>query len=111
MQVIQLTRYGKPEEGLRPATIAEPDRPSSGQMLIRVEYAPINDSDLLLASGLYPVQPKPPTVVGNEGAGKVLDVGHDVQNVQIGDRRDYAAAEKFWSPHYIQHSAHIGQRQ
>jgi predicted SnoaL-like aldol condensation-catalyzing enzyme len=21
--------------------------------------------------------------------------------------RDYAAAEKFWSPHYIQHSAHI----
>ena len=21
--------------------------------------------------------------------------------------RDYAAAEKYWSPHYIQHSAHI----
>jgi predicted SnoaL-like aldol condensation-catalyzing enzyme len=24
------------------------------------------------------------------------------------NRRDYAAAERFWSPHYIQHSAHIG---
>jgi predicted SnoaL-like aldol condensation-catalyzing enzyme len=24
------------------------------------------------------------------------------------NKRDYAAAEKFWSPHYIQHSAHIG---
>jgi predicted SnoaL-like aldol condensation-catalyzing enzyme len=23
------------------------------------------------------------------------------------NKRDYAAAEKFWSPHYIQHSAHI----
>lgn len=23
------------------------------------------------------------------------------------NRRDYGAAEKFWSPHYIQHSAHI----
>ena len=23
------------------------------------------------------------------------------------NRRDYAAAEKFWSPSYIQHSAHI----
>jgi predicted SnoaL-like aldol condensation-catalyzing enzyme len=23
------------------------------------------------------------------------------------NRRDYAAAEKFWLPHYIQHSAHI----
>ena len=25
------------------------------------------------------------------------------------NRRDYAAAEKFWSPRYIQHSAHIPQ--
>ena len=23
------------------------------------------------------------------------------------NRREYAAAEKFWSPHYIQHSAHM----
>ncbi len=23
------------------------------------------------------------------------------------NKRDYAAAEKHWSPHYIQHSAHI----
>jgi predicted SnoaL-like aldol condensation-catalyzing enzyme len=23
------------------------------------------------------------------------------------NKRDYSAAEKFWSPHYIQHSAHI----
>ena len=23
------------------------------------------------------------------------------------NKRDYAGAEKFWSPHYIQHSAHI----
>jgi len=23
------------------------------------------------------------------------------------NKRDYAAAQKFWSPHYIQHSAHI----
>jgi predicted SnoaL-like aldol condensation-catalyzing enzyme len=23
------------------------------------------------------------------------------------NQRDYAAAEKYWSPHYIQHSAHI----
>jgi len=23
------------------------------------------------------------------------------------NKRDYAAAKKFWSPHYVQHSAHI----
>ncbi len=86
MLVIQLTKYGKPEEGLRLAEVAEPDHPRSGQILIRVEYSPINDSDLLLASGLYALQPKLPSVVGNEGAGKVLAVGDGVQNVKIGDR-------------------------
>ena len=27
------------------------------------------------------------------------------------NRRDYAPAERFWSPHYIQHSAHIAPGQ
>jgi NADPH:quinone reductase-like Zn-dependent oxidoreductase len=86
MQAIQLTKYGKPEEGLRLVEIADPGAPKSGQILIRVEYAPINDSDLLVASGLYAVQPKLPSVVGNEGAGKVVAVGNGVQNVELGDR-------------------------
>src|SRR5713101_376404 len=77
MQAIQLTKYGEPEESLRLAEIAEPDRPKPGQILIRVEYAPINDNDMLLARGLYTIQPKLP-IVGNEGAGKVLAVGDGV---------------------------------
>src|SRR5882762_1177421 len=86
MQAIELTKYGRPEEGLRLVEIAEPGDPKPGQMLIRVQYAPINDSDLLVASGLYAVQPKLPSVVGNEGAGIVLAVGDGVQNVKAGDR-------------------------
>ncbi len=86
MQAIQLTRYGKPEEGLRFVEIAEPGAPEADQILIRVEYAPINDSDLLVASGLYAVKPKLPSIIGNEGAGKVLAVGDGVQNVKVGDR-------------------------
>jgi NADPH:quinone reductase-like Zn-dependent oxidoreductase len=86
MQAIQLTKYGKPEEGLRLIEIAEPGDPKSGEILIRVEYAPINDNDLLVASGLYAVRPKLPSIVGNEGAGKVFAVGDGVQNVKIGDR-------------------------
>ena len=86
MQAIQLTKYGEPEESLRLAEIAEPDRPKPGQILIRVEYAPINDNDMLLARGLYTIQPKLPSVVGNEGAGKVLAVGDGVHDVKIGDR-------------------------
>ena len=103
MQAIQLTKYGKPEEGLHLVEIAEPGGPKPGQVLIRVEYAPINDSDLLVASGLYAVQPKLPSVVGNEGAGKVLAVGDGVQTVKVGDRvvipRDvFTWAEKVLAP-------------
>src|SRR5882724_11451874 len=86
MEAIQLTKYGKPEEGLRLVEIAEPGDPEPDQILIRVEYAPINDSDLLVASGLYAVKPKLPSIIGNEGAGKVLAVGDAVQNVKAGDR-------------------------
>src|ERR1700751_842682 len=86
MQAIQLTKYGKPDEGLRLVEIAEPGDPKLGQILIRVEYAPINDSDLLVASGLYAVKPQLPSTVGNEGAGKVLAVGDAVENVRVGDR-------------------------
>jgi len=86
MEAIQLTKYGKPEEGLRLVEIAEPGDPEPDQILIRVEYAPINDSDLLVASGLYAVKPKLPSIIGNEGAGKVLAAGDAVQNVKAGDR-------------------------
>jgi len=69
---IQLTKYGKPEEGLRLAEIAEPGDPGSGSKSCDSrEYAPINDSDLLVASGSTRSNRKLPSVVGNEGAGKV----------------------------------------
>lgn len=75
MQAIQLLKYGEQDEGLQLAEIAEPDNPERSQILIRVEYAPINGNDLLLACGLYTIHPNVPSIVGNEGAGKVLAVG------------------------------------
>src|SRR5260370_10445266 len=86
MQAIQLTKYGKPNEGLRLVEIAEPGDPKPGQILIRVEDAPINDSDLLVAGGLHPLKPKLPTIVGNEGAGKPLAVAQGLQNGKAGGR-------------------------
>src|ERR1700730_10915615 len=56
MQAIQLTKYGKPEEGLRLAQLAEAGHP------------------------------KLPSVLGHEGAGKVVAVGDGVQNVKAGER-------------------------
>ncbi len=52
----------------------------------RVELSPLNQSDLLLARGVYGMRPALPTVIGNEGVGRVLALGPGVENVKVGDR-------------------------
>ena len=86
MRAIQLTAYGNPVEGLKYVDIPEPDAPGPNQVLIGVEFCPINPSDLLLAKGMYALRPALPTVIGNEGVGRVLNVGPGVRNVKVGDR-------------------------
>jgi NADPH:quinone reductase-like Zn-dependent oxidoreductase len=86
MRAIQLTAYGNPVEGLKYVDIPAPEAPGPNQVLIGVEFSPLNQSDLLLARGTYAVRPALPTVIGNEGVGRVLNVGPGVQNLKVGDR-------------------------
>ena len=86
MHAVQLTAYGDPLEGLKYVDIAEPEAPGPNQVLIGVEFSPLNQSDLLLARGIYGTRPALPTVIGNEGVGRVLAVGKGVDNVEVGDR-------------------------
>ena len=51
-----------------------------------MEYAPINHNDLLLIKGTFHYTPSLPTVVGNEGVGRIVAVGPGVSDVKIGDR-------------------------
>ena len=86
MRAVQLTAYGNPVEGLKYVDIPEPETPGPNQVLIGVEFSPINPSDLLLARGIYGIRPALPTVIGGEGVGRVLAVGARVENVNVGDR-------------------------
>jgi NADPH:quinone reductase-like Zn-dependent oxidoreductase len=86
MRAIQLTAYGNPIEGLKYVDLPEPDAPGPNQVLIENEFSPLNQSDLLLARGIYGTRPALPTVIGNEGVGRVLKVGTGVMNVKAGDR-------------------------
>ena len=86
MRAVQLTAYGNPLEGLKYVDIPAPDAPGANQVLIGVEFSPLNQSDLLLAQGIYGARPALPTVIGNEGVGRILAVGHGVKNVKVGDR-------------------------
>ena len=86
MRAVQLTNYGNPVEGLKYVDIPEPEAPGPNQVLIGVEFSPLNQSDLLLARGIYGTRPALPTVIGNEGVGRVLAVGAGVKKLKVGDR-------------------------
>jgi NADPH:quinone reductase-like Zn-dependent oxidoreductase len=86
MRAVQLTAYGNPIEGLKYVDLPEPQGPGPDQVLLGVEFSPLNPSDLLLARGIYGIRPALPTVIGGEGVGRVLAVGAGVENVKVGDR-------------------------
>src|SRR5437016_14684245 len=86
MRAVQLTSFGDPVDGLQYVDIPEPDAPGPNQVLIGVEFSPINPNDLMVAQGIYAFRPSLPAVIGNEGVGRVLAIGPGVESGKIGDR-------------------------
>jgi NADPH:quinone reductase-like Zn-dependent oxidoreductase len=97
MKAIHLTAYGNPAQSLRMVEVSEPNTPSANEALVRMEYAPIAYSDLLLASGVYLLKPKLPSVIGGEGAGIVEAIGPGVTSVKVGDRVTIPFGTFSWS--------------
>jgi NADPH:quinone reductase-like Zn-dependent oxidoreductase len=103
MKAIHLTAYGNPLQNLKMVEVADPGAPLAGEALVRMEYAPVDYSDLLLANGVYFLNPQLPSVIGGEGAGIVEALGAGVANVKVGDRvtipfRTFTWAEKVLAP-------------
>src|SRR5207247_1561074 len=86
MRAVQIRTFGEPGIVLELADLPEPPAPAAGEVLIGVEHAPINMNDLHLIQGVYPVRPSLPSVVGNEGVGRVLAIGRGVDHLKVGDR-------------------------
>jgi NADPH:quinone reductase-like Zn-dependent oxidoreductase len=86
MKAIHLTAYGNPVQSLQMVEAPEPNAPSAGEALVRMEYAPVDYSDLLLANGVYFLNPQLPSVIGGEGAGIVEAIGPGATDVKVGDR-------------------------
>ena len=98
MKAIHLTAYGgDPVQNLMMVEVSEPNGPSEGEALVRMEYAPINYSDVLLAKGAYFLNPKLPSVIGGEGAGIIEAIGPGVTTVKVGDRVTIPFGTFTWS--------------
>jgi NADPH:quinone reductase-like Zn-dependent oxidoreductase len=71
MRAALIKAFGEPTEVLELADVPEPSAPAEGEVLVGVEYAPINMNDLYVIQGAFPVRPSLPSIVGNEGVGRV----------------------------------------
>jgi NADPH:quinone reductase-like Zn-dependent oxidoreductase len=86
MRAVQIKAFGQPTEVLHLLDLPEPPGPAAGEVLVGVEYAPINMNDLYLIQGVFLVRPSLPSVVGNEGVGRILAIGDGVEHLKVGDR-------------------------
>jgi NADPH2:quinone reductase len=84
MKAIRIEQFGGPEV-LQYADVSKPT-PTAGEVLIQVEAASVNYADIMLRRGVYSGGPQPPFIPGLEVAGRVVERGNGVEDVQEGQR-------------------------
>ncbi|NTV42299.1 MAG: zinc-binding dehydrogenase [Syntrophobacteraceae bacterium] len=90
MRALQLERHALDlEEALKALKLVSKPlpRPAPGQVLVRMEAAPCNPSDLVTLQGLYAVRKTLPAVPGWEGAGTVVQSGGGILGRLLVGRR------------------------
>jgi NADPH2:quinone reductase len=65
--------------------IPEPAAPGEGQVKVAIEARGVAFTDVLMVAGEYQVKPELPFIVGGEGAGRIIAVGHGVTSLRVGD--------------------------
>jgi len=86
MKIIQVAKYGGPEE-LKLVDAPVP-KPGPGEALVKIAATGVNFIDVYFRIGLYKADP--PFTPGNEASGTVEAAGPDVTEVAPGDRVAYA---------------------
>lgn len=79
-----IDKFGDPRLVVRAQNVDLPPL-NSNQVLVKMMMAPINPSDINMIEGTYFIQPPLPSVMGNEGVGRIVEVGSDVKGLIPGD--------------------------
>lgn len=84
MRGIWIKKHGGP--GVLEVRETPDPEPAAGEVRIRVEAAGLNFAEVMARQGLYPDAPKPPCIVGYEGAGVVDKLGQGADGPAVGTR-------------------------
>jgi len=86
MKAVRFSQFGLASDVAQLIDIPEPAPPGPGQVLIAVEIAPINPSDLLHFAGHYAQSAPLPAYAGTGVLGRVAALGSDVRHLKLNDR-------------------------
>ena len=89
-----------PQDVIYPVEFAKPAL-GPGQALLEVLAAPINPSDVLTLTGEYGALPPLPAVGGNEGVGRVAELGPDTKGPPIGQTVLLPVGSGTWATHVV----------
>ena len=91
MRAVLIKDYDGGPESMTIAEVPVP-RPGPGQVLVRMEAAPINPSDVMFIQGLYGFKKPLPAIPGFEGSGTVVAAGSGMMPRVLPGRRVACAA-------------------
>lgn len=86
MQHIVYEKFGPPAVVAKCVEAAEPGPPAAWEVLVKLDAFSINPADLAMLQGQYGILNSPPSTIGMEGVGTVLEVGQSVTRLEVGDR-------------------------
>ncbi len=101
---MQQARYEKrgpvPQDVIEAVTVDTP-QPGEGEALVEVLAAPINPSDVLTLTGDYGVLPPLPAIGGNEGVGRVVELGAGASGPEKGQTVLLPIGIGTWASHVV----------
>ncbi len=86
MRAWQLNELGEPIDKLAIHEVPDLGSPSTGSVRVALESVGIAFPDVLACRGEYQVKTVFPHTPGGEAAGRVVEVGSEVEGVDVGDR-------------------------
>lgn len=84
MRAVWIRKHGRPE--VLEVRETEDPQAGAGEVRVRIKAAGLNFAEVSARQGIYPAAPKPPCIVGYEGAGVVDQLGAGVRDLKEGDR-------------------------
>lgn len=89
-----------PQEHIEAVEFEVPDL-KQGEALVEVLASPINPSDVLTLTGEYGMLPSLPAVGGNEGVGRVVEVGAGTKGPEVGQTVLLPVGIGTWASHVV----------